>query len=136
MAILGNLQAFIAVNGNRGKEYTDEQLEVENEKPDLVTKYLECKTGAAFTVQVVFDKTIAFKTNTIEIQVFLDGRWMVGSLVDARLAHSVGGYCLKLNGATRLNDKDWELRPFVFKEIKHGKINVIQEIQGIDLLLS
>ncbi len=52
MAILGNLHAFVAVNGTRLQEYADKDVEMKKENPDVADKFIEAESGAEFTVEV------------------------------------------------------------------------------------
>ncbi|KAL9013655.1 MAG: hypothetical protein Q9173_001649 [Seirophora scorigena] len=51
MAIRPSLNAFIQVDGKRQVEYPDEDAEIE-EDPNLVSRYIECKSGATFEIYV------------------------------------------------------------------------------------
>ncbi|KAL8770306.1 MAG: hypothetical protein Q9209_003942 [Squamulea sp. 1 TL-2023] len=56
MAILGDLVVGIAVNNQRRTDYRDEEAENQNSK--FVSRYVECKSGASFSIHVEIKKTI------------------------------------------------------------------------------
>ena len=119
MAILGNLRAFIVVNGNRRKEYVDEDREMENENPDLVSKYIESKSGVTFTIQVEFKKSFKLKSNAIGIDIYLDGHHVDGHIYSDQDIYP--GLCDTIDGSTKYIRGRFEYRPFVFVEIQRGK---------------
>ncbi|KAL8930202.1 MAG: hypothetical protein Q9208_000819 [Pyrenodesmia sp. 3 TL-2023] len=118
MAILGNLRAFVAVNGNRVQEYVDEELEVEKENPELAVKYIEAESGAEFTIDVEVTRQTAFKTENLEIQVHLDGKWAAGEYVYRSKVLQSNNYVLKIGGATRMVNGSCEFRAFMFSDVR------------------
>lgn len=122
MAILGNLKAFIAVAGRRQKEYAFKEME--NENPDLVSKYIECKTGSLFTIQVEFNGSTMFKSDAIQLEVYFDGHYADGVVVPQSEFTITGRHSTKISGAIKKIDGRWEYRPFLFSEIKQSKQTV------------
>ncbi|KAL8753253.1 MAG: hypothetical protein Q9184_005478 [Pyrenodesmia sp. 2 TL-2023] len=119
MAILGNLQAFIAVNGNqRLREYADEDLGAENENPAVAVKYIEAVSGAKFTIQVVAKKHMVFKTEAVEIQVYLDGKYVFGRYIYRSDVSRSNSYCLKIGGVTKNIGDHSEFRAFMFSNVR------------------
>ncbi|KAL9004868.1 MAG: hypothetical protein Q9188_002329 [Gyalolechia gomerana] len=116
MAILGNLKAFIAVADRRQKEYAFKEME--NENPDLVSKYIECKTGSLFTIQVEFNRSTMFKSDAIQLEVYFDGHYADSVVVRQSKLAITGRHCSKISGAIKKIDDRWEYRPFLFSEIK------------------
>ncbi|KAL8902195.1 MAG: hypothetical protein Q9207_004832 [Kuettlingeria erythrocarpa] len=117
MAIFDDLHAFVAVNGTRLQEYADKELEMEKETPDVADKYIEAESGAEFTIEVEATKQMAFKTENVEIQVHLDGKWAAGEfLIRSKVLRS-NKYCLKIGGVTKEIGGNCEFRAFTFSSV-------------------
>lgn len=119
MAILKHLRAFIAIKGQRQKEYAFD--DEENEYPDLMSKYIECKTGAPFTIQVEFISSTKFKSDAIQLDIYFDGHMVCRMVVEKTRLAKTGGYCEKINGVHRKVGDRWQYRPFLFNEISQSK---------------
>lgn len=126
MTIPSTLKAYIVADGQRQKEYPDEDAALDDESPNLASTYIECKSGSTFVVQFEIrpsrSNPFVFKSDAIDVQVFLDGRRTKGQLINRSIIPSHGGYCCKIPGVFKNIGERWEFRPFVFREIRHGKL--------------
>ncbi|KAL9604949.1 MAG: hypothetical protein Q9219_000137 [cf. Caloplaca sp. 3 TL-2023] len=120
MAILGNLQAFIAVGGSPRKEYVDEDLEMEH-KNSVISKYIECQSGADFTLLMEINESFKFKSNAIVFKVYFDGHYVASKILNQYDLIPGTNHCLKLKEARKKINDRWEHRPFVFKEVKEDQ---------------
>ena len=130
MAILGHLQAFILVGGNSRKEYTVEEME--NEDPLVVTKYVECKSGADFSVQVIVNKLLHFKSDNLLVWVICDGGIRYGRYIPKYEA--MNGTTLKIDGVIAFCGTHWEKRPFRFTEIQQGEVDYGRSLFTVPLI--
>lgn len=136
MAILGGLQAFVAVNGNRVQEYVDEELEVEKENPEVAVRYIEAESGAEFTIEVEVTKQTAFKTENLEIQVHLDGKWTAGEYVYRSKVLRSNDYCQRIGGVTKKVEGNCEFRAFMFSNVRYSEFMTTPDQLGSNVLSS
>ncbi|KAL8861232.1 MAG: hypothetical protein Q9178_002448 [Gyalolechia marmorata] len=71
MAVLGDLRVVINVDKQPRTDFPDD--ETDNPKPNFVSRYVECWSGAKFSVQLFIKKTMVFKSGAIFIRLYVDG---------------------------------------------------------------
>ncbi|KAI4257533.1 MAG: hypothetical protein L6R42_005588 [Xanthoria sp. 1 TBL-2021] len=119
MPALGDLRVAISVDKQQRSDYHDEDTTDQNAK--FISRYVECKSGASFSVEILIQKTMKFKSDAIIVYVDIDGRKADSIIISQLEVSSTGGgvYFKRISGATRKIANHWEFRPFMFGEIKH-----------------
>ena len=81
MAILGQFEAYVEIDGVRAEEYDDEDEEPSG--PDEIAKFVEAKSGAFFSVRCLVDSRHQFEhENGLDIDVNIDGdKHAIGKLL-------------------------------------------------------
>ncbi|KAL8684865.1 MAG: hypothetical protein Q9224_006093 [Gallowayella concinna] len=118
MVALGDLRITIMVDEQSMADFPDD--ETENQNASFVSRFVECISGATFSVHCEIKRTMGFKSESIVLYVFTDGRCATSVVLQAaqiRASHCV--YTDTLAGQTRKVNDHWVFRPFVFSEIKH-----------------
>ena len=134
MAVLGDLSVVINVDKLQRTDYPDD--EADKSKPNIVSRYVECWSGAKFSVQVFIKKTIVFKSGSISVLVYVDGR-VADSIVIEQfrvLTHHTAVFLHNFEGAIKYDGTNWHLQPFVFGEVKHGKRSTSHYVDGLLIL--
>lgn len=121
MPSLGDLRVAISVDKQQRSDYHDEDTTDQNAK--FISRYVECKSGASFSVEILIQKTMKFKSDAIIVYVYIDGREAANIIISQlEVSSATGGvYFKRISGATRKIANHWEFRPFIFGEIKQGK---------------
>ncbi|KAI4270597.1 MAG: hypothetical protein L6R38_007081 [Xanthoria sp. 2 TBL-2021] len=119
MPALGDLRVAISVDKQQRSDYHDEDTADQNAK--FISRYVECKSGASFSVEILIQKTMKFKSDAIIVYVYIDGREADNIIISQLEVSSASGgvYFKRISGATRKIANHWEFRPFMFGEIKH-----------------
>ncbi|KAL8953218.1 MAG: hypothetical protein Q9222_000917 [Ikaeria aurantiellina] len=126
MAITQGLEAYVLVNGERRREYATEKTEFE--RPGLVTKYIECQSGTAFTLQVKFHGQTRFKSDAIGLIVFVDGERVESNIVWPSNVLHPAGHCRWIDGFYQKVGHEWKLRPFMFTQ--EGNRRALEALRG------
>ncbi|KAL8758806.1 MAG: hypothetical protein Q9199_001217 [Rusavskia elegans] len=118
MPSLRDLRVAISVDKQQRSDYHDEDTTDQNAK--FISRYVECKSGASFSVEILIQKTMKFKSDAIIVYVYIDGREAANIIISQlEVSSAIGGvYFKRISGATRKIANHWEFRPFIFGEIK------------------
>ena len=122
MPTLGDIRVIISVDKQNRTDYHDEDTAGQDAK--FISRYVECKSAASFSVDISIKKTTNFKSDAIVFRVYIDGHDADGVVIAKADVSSTSGavYFHRSSGATRKIADSWEFRPFMFGEIKHGKL--------------
>lgn len=121
MPTLGDLRVIISVDKQNQTDYHDEDTAGQDAK--FISRYVECKSGASFSVDISIKKTMNFKSDAIVFYVYVDGHQANGVIIAKADVSTTSGavYFHRISGATRKIADKWKFRPFMFGEIKHDK---------------
>lgn len=121
MPTLGDLRVIISVDKQNRTDYHDEDTTGQDAK--FISRYVECKSGASFSIDISIKRTTKFKSDAIVFYVYIDGHDAYDNIITKDVVSCTSGavYFFRVPGATRKIADKWEFRPFMFGEIKHGK---------------
>jgi len=115
MAVIKGVKVAIQVGGRGLQEY-----DVNETKPNSTVKYVQASTGAAFKIKLGVPKSFAFAGNALSFKVSVDGAYVDGLLCrKKKICTKAFDYVCE--GSPNKDRGRWQLRPFVFQEIKQGK---------------
>ncbi|KAI4229367.1 MAG: hypothetical protein L6R36_000908 [Xanthoria steineri] len=119
MPTLGDLRVIISVDKQNRTDYHDEDTTGQDAK--FISRYVECKSGASFSIDISIKRTTKFKSDAIVFYVYIDGHDAYDNIITKDVVSCTSGavYFFRVPGATRKIADKWEFRPFMFGEIKH-----------------
>ncbi|KAI4104114.1 MAG: hypothetical protein LQ339_003967 [Xanthoria mediterranea] len=122
MPTLGDLRVIISVDKQNQTDYHDEDTAGQDAK--FISRYVECKSGASFSVDISIKKTMNFKSDAIVFYVYVDGHQANGVIIAKADVSTTSGavYFHRISGATRKIADKWKFRPFMFVEQVSGLI--------------
>ncbi|KAI4234036.1 MAG: hypothetical protein LQ349_004042 [Xanthoria aureola] len=126
MPTLGDLRVIISIDKKNRTDYHDEDTAGQDAK--FISRYVECKSGASFSIDISIKKTMNFKSDAIIFYVYVDGHCARNVIITKAVVSSTSGtvYFERISGATRKIADNWEFRPFMFGEIKH-----VEQVSGL-----
>ncbi|KAL8648260.1 MAG: hypothetical protein Q9226_006064 [Calogaya cf. arnoldii] len=119
MPALGDVRVAISVDKQTRTDYDDADTDDQHAK--YISRYVECKSGAMFSVAIQIKKTMHFKSDAIIFRVYVDGHYADSHVVAQAIVSSNPGpiFFRCAPGASKKVGDQWEFRPFMFGEIEH-----------------
>lgn len=115
MAILKKLEIEVVVDGKPLTEYEDNDDEDRNS--DTVVRYIESTTGSQFSLKACALESFKFTSEAVTFRVYLDGHNAATLMVEKDLI----GFPSILEGVSQQTDQGWQVKPFIFSDIKYGR---------------
>lgn len=129
MAILEDvpgIKVTIRVGGVNCTEYDDPDAEDEQTSCSTSSKYIESVDDSEFSIHWEVNSDYAWgpKPYLLDADIYIDGHWLMGSVVSVARLSNIDGKCEVSNfGATRLCPEtgSWVVRKPKFSAVKIGK---------------
>ncbi len=116
MAILEGIKGLEAIVHVSGRGISKEFVDREETTPRRASNYIEAVTGAEFSVNYRFTSHFESKELAFAINVYIDGKYMNGHLLDSYTATS-GDYTNCFFGTRDENQGQWQSRKFAFSKL-------------------
>jgi hypothetical protein len=114
-ACLPSTTVTVTVNGRALQEL--QQVQIDRGSDKGASAYIESAAGAAFAVEMDIEAGLAVYEGSIEFAIYLDGRFMGGSVVDL----CNGKQNVKLAGVHECSDEGTGFRRFTFARHEMSK---------------
>lgn len=115
------LEVQILVDGEPLIEYDDEDEPGVHDGSGrkTISKFVEARSGAEFVIKCSFDAVNPYKTNDLQIAVYIDGKYMDDRVLYARQIQAP--YISRLSGHRYRTGSQFFQRKFSFSELSIGR---------------
>ncbi|KAK2813107.1 hypothetical protein FQN50_000784 [Emmonsiellopsis sp. PD_5] len=111
MAVLDHFEVTVEVDKETAQEY---EADEDGTRPNEVVKYIESKAGATFGVRVNVKKGYAFDSDSLSVQLDIDGQYAGGAVTKKEEFLACPEYSYVLNGQKCREAGNCYKKPFKF----------------------